>query len=645
MKKNASLLFCSLWLSLATLAQYQTSDAEGVLAASFLKKLDKKAKFGAYNMSQEISFNTAKGLNGLPVVTAQEKGVVEMVSMDNKVPMGYLVPDNEFARLDDYDFEIFYKSSFKSQKYPPEKVSLTDESVYLDDNFGLLYGFRAEESGQRCRFKYSTIYKDAKYLSRVFFHESFPVKSTSISFKVPDWLQLEITEKNFEGYNFKKATKKEKGYTTYTYAADNLSGIKHEPYSLAMPYYLPHLIITIRSYTINKNQYKGFKGPEDMYAWYNYLYKKADNKPEAIKSIVDQLTKGKTTDEDKIKALYYWVQDNIRYIAFEEGYAGFIPQTIQEVYKNKYGDCKGMANLLSAMLKEAGFDAHFAWIGTREIPYDRTEVQSLCVDNHAICVLYHKGTTYFLDGTEKYQSLGRNAYRIQGKKVLVENGETCKIETVPEAKAADNRQYTSAALVLQNDKISGHVKVSFDGATGSLFHYIYNNTPTNRRKDFINSLLQFNNKNAEVTNVRTSDFKNRDSAIVIEGDVDLAEQVTTVENRYYTNIDFFPGTITRFIPDNNRKTPIDINNVYTSNDEITLQLPAGGKAISLPKSFTSEFMKNTMQASYESQENKIILRKTMVINNPVVNRGEFDDWKNFLNRIKAFNKSNLSVQL
>ncbi|GGH81044.1 hypothetical protein HNQ91_005450 [Filimonas zeae] len=645
MKRTTVGLFCCLWLSTATLAQYQAADDEGVLAASFLKKLDKKAKYGAYDISKEISFGTAKGLNDLPVVTAEEKGTVEMVALENRAVVGYMVPDNTFARLKDYDFEIFYKNTFRSQKYPPEKVSLTDESVYLDDNYGLFYGFRAEESGTRCRFKYITEYKDGKYLSRVFFHQSFPVKSTSMSFRIPDWLQLEIAEKNFEGYNFKKTTKKEKGYTIYKYEADNLSGVKHEPYSLAMPYFLPHLIITVRAYTINKKQYNGFKGPDDMYAWYNYLYKKADNKPETIKTVVDQLTKGKGSDEEKIRSLYYWVQDNIRYIAFEEGYAGFIPQSVQEVYKNKYGDCKGMANLLSAMLKEAGFDAHFAWIGTRDLPYDRTEVQSMCVDNHAICVLYHKGTTYFLDGTEKYQPLGRNAYRIQGKKVLVEHGDTYKIEAVPEAKASENSHNTLATLTLQNDKITGHVKVSFDGATSSLFHYIYNNTPTNRRKDFINSLLQFNNKNAEVTNVRTSDFKNRDSAIVIEGDVDLAEQVTTVENRYYTNIDFFPGTITRFIPDDKRKTPIDINAVYTSNDEITLQLPAGGKALSLPKSFTSEFMKNTMQASYETQGNKITLHKTMVINNPVVNRSEFTDWKNFLNRIKAFNKSNLSVQL
>ena len=66
-------------------AQLQTADAEGITQAAYLKKLSKKAKYGAQVIQKEISFNTAKGLNGSPVVTAQEVGKVEMVALDNKV--------------------------------------------------------------------------------------------------------------------------------------------------------------------------------------------------------------------------------------------------------------------------------------------------------------------------------------------------------------------------------------------------------------------------------------------------------------------------------------------------------------------------------------------------------------------------------
>ena len=643
MKSILSLLFFALSFSVS--AQLQTADGEGTHQAAELRKLNKKAKYGAYLIQKEVEFATGRNAEGTPMVTASEKGNVEMTAMENKAFVGYVLPYNQFVRLTDYDFEVFYMNKFKSQKFPPQKISLTDESIFFDDNFGMVYGFQANEMGQRARFKYNYEYTDAKYLTRVFFHQSFPINQSTISFKVPSWLELEIVEKNFANYKIKKETKKDKNFTLYTYKADNLIGIKEEPSSLARPYYLPHLVITVRTFTVNQKKYNGLKSLDDMYAWYNFLYKKANNKPEELKTLVSQLVQGKNTDEEKVKSIYYWVQDNIRYIAFEEGYAGFIPQTVQEVYKNKYGDCKGMANLVTEMLKLAGYDAHFAWIGTREIPYDRMEIQSLCVDNHAISVLYLRGKTYFLDGTEKYAPFGRNAYRIQGKNVLVQNGDSYKVEQVPAPSMDENLMQTKANLALKGNKLVGHVTMTFDGEAKNFFHYIYNSIPSNKRKDFINRLVELNNNNTEATNIKTSDFKNRDIPLVIEADIEISNQVTVVDNLCYTTIDFFPATITRFIPDEDRQNPIDIDHVFIAKDEVNFEIPAKAKTQSVPPAFTSAFKNNTVEASYTVANNKIILKKQMQLNSPVIQKSDFTGWKDFLNKIREFDRNNLAIQL
>ena len=645
MLRTPLILFLFIITYLPLKAQLQTADGEGATQASYLKKINKKAKYGAYLIDRKISFSTAKGINDQPVVTAEDDGVVEMVSIENKAYVGYLLPYNNFLKLKDYDFEVYYKNAFKSQKYPPERVSLTDESIFFDDNYGQFYGFQADEAGQRCRFKYNYEFTDAKYLTRVFFHEGIPVRNKTISFQVPSWLELDITEKNFEGYKIRKEVKKDKTTTTYTYIADNLAGIKQEASSLARSYYLPHLIITVRSYTIAGKKYNGLKTLDDMYAWYNLLYKKAGNNTDVLKTQVSQLTSGKTTDEEKIKSIYYWVQDNIRYIAFEEGYAGYIPQPVQDVYKNKYGDCKGMANLLTEMLKLAGYDAHFTWIGTREIPYDRNEVQSLCVDNHAICVLYFKGKTYFLDGTEKYAAFGKNAYRIQGKNALVQNGETYKVEKVPAPDAAENTIHTTAALKLDGENIKGHVKLIFDGEAKNFFHNIYNSIPTNKRKEFITALVQLGNNNAEAANIKNSDFSNRDIPIAIEGDIDINNQVTIADSICYTAIDFFPGTLVSFIPDEDRQSPLDLDNVFVSSDEVTLELPAKAKAQSLPKPFQASFQNDSINALYSADKNTVVLKKKLMVNSPVINTADFSTWKGFLDKIKSFNRNSITISL
>jgi hypothetical protein len=65
---------------------------------------------------------------------------------------------------------------------------------------------------------------------------------------------------------------------------------------------------------------------DDLYVWYSYLISKTKNDKTYLKVQVDKLIAGKTTDEEKIKAIYYWVQDNVRYIAFESGFAALCPR-------------------------------------------------------------------------------------------------------------------------------------------------------------------------------------------------------------------------------------------------------------------------------------------------------------------------------
>ena len=578
-------------------------------------------------------------------MTARETGTVEMTAIQNKTYMGYLLPYDQFMKVKTYDFQIWYGNAFRSQRYQPVKTSLTGEDTYLDDSYGELYGFQADEAGQRCRFLYDYAYSDAKYLTRLFFHATYPVKTHTISFAVPSWLKLDIQEENFEGYHIKKDVKHIKDQIVYTYTAQDLPGIKEEPSGLARPYFLPHLVITVRTYTVGQKTYNGFKSLADLYAWNDYLYKQCSNTPKTLDPLVKGLLIGKATDEDKVKALYYWVQDNIRYLAFEEGYAGFVPMTVQDVYRNKYGDCKGMANLLTEMLKLAGFDAHFAWIGTRDIPYDFGSVQSMCVANHAICVLYLKGQTYFLDGTEKYAPLGINAYRIQGKSVLVESGDTYHLEKVPDAAPTDNVIQTRAALRLQGDSIVGHVTLTFTGESKNFFHYIYHTIPSDQKKDFIKNLVELGNPNTEATNVQNSDFKDRDIPIVVQGDIAISNQVTQVDKTCYMGIDFFPSSITRFIPGEERQTPIDMNSVLLSKDEISLELPAGAKPRFLPQVFTQTFKGDSVQAKYIMKGHTVILSKTMQIASPVINTVDFPAWKQFLAAIKTFNRNNISVNL
>ena len=78
--------------------------------------------------------------------------------------------------------------------------------------------------------------------------------------------------------------------------------------------------------------------------------------------------------DDKARLIFNWVQDNIKYVAFEDGMGGFIPRPAASVCHKRYGDCKDMASIITDMLRYAGIKGNITWVGSDELPYDYTEI-------------------------------------------------------------------------------------------------------------------------------------------------------------------------------------------------------------------------------------------------------------------------------
>ena len=69
---------------------------------------------------------------------------------------------------------------------------------------------------------------------------------------------------------------------------------------------------------------------------------------------------GKVALKDKARAILEYIQDNFRYVSMSLGPYSLEPHPTDQVFKNKYGDCKDLSLLCVAMLKVAGIDAHIA---------------------------------------------------------------------------------------------------------------------------------------------------------------------------------------------------------------------------------------------------------------------------------------------
>ena len=644
MSKALSLAF--VFILVASLPVIAQSD-DDIYEANRLKKLFPDDRVVATLLEEEYSFDRGKGTDNLPVVSATLHTSINLLALRERASIQYFDFYNSFCRITSFKQLEKMKGMFGIKKnYNVGHAidrSVTSNEIFSDDSRVKYFNIGFTGYGDVTRVESEKKYFDCKYLTSIFFHTWFPVKERIIRLKVPDWLQLDIREFNFPGYKVEKQKTQEKNITIYTFRLLNLVAIKSEEKAIGRAYQWPHLVPVITSFTYDGRQEKGFKDVADLYSWYNYLYKKSGNKPEEMKAKVNELVKGKTTDIEKVKSIFYWVEDNIRYIAFEDGLAGFIPTPAQEVFKAKYGDCKGMANLMTEMLKLAGMEAYITWIGTRHLPYDYS-LPSLCVDNHCICTVVLGGKEFFLDGTEKYIPFGEYAYRIQGKEVLIGKGDKYDVKKVPVLDKEKSKIFTQTSFQLKDSLLKGHVKVTLTGEQRTAFHQYYHDLPADDKKKLIERFLEFGNRNLFVSNVKTSDLDNREIPVVIEGDIDLSNNIIREDKEIYAGIDFFSENLKNYIPGKDRQHDYELNSIYVAEDETELVLPAGYKVSSLPGPISDQSADYGVSASYSVKDNKILFRKTLSFTTGRIHREGFENWKAFVKKLKDFNSNLILIK-
>ena len=100
---------------------------------------------------------------------------------------------------------------------------------------------------------------------------------------------------------------------------------------------------------------------EDVSRWYWELCRpRLEATNAAITNKVTELAKGLTDDRDKIRAIFKFVSQEIRYmgLTLEEESPGYAPHDVSLTFDNRHGVCRDKAALLAAMFRIAGLKAY-----------------------------------------------------------------------------------------------------------------------------------------------------------------------------------------------------------------------------------------------------------------------------------------------
>lgn len=524
---------------------------------------------------------------------------------------------SSFFELDKVEASSFTYSDGKYKEIEVTDFKEKDEidQSFYDDTKSLNFIFPNLKKGSKSILKYTENVKNPRFLRSFYFGDFSPIINNKVTIITDKDINLSFKEFNTDTLNIVFNKVEKRNNIIYTWELKNINKYEYEPNAPTYKKILPHIVPIITSYKSNNTNTDLAKNVSNLYAWYHSLVKDINKEEvnENLIKLVKELTANKPNDFEKVKAIYYWTQQNIKYIAFEYALGGFIPRQANEVFQKKYGDCKDNSSILYKMLDIAGLKGNLTWIGTRNIPYNYNEVPTPIVDNHMILSYTDKDTTYFLDATGRYVSIEYPSSFIQGKEALIANGDNYIIKKAPIVPAIKNAVIDSTVINLVDEDLIGKSKIEISGYNKMDCFYSLENKDTEEKiKAFYNAQLRKGNNKFLINSLAETNKYDYDKNLIVDYNFTINGYAKQLGDEIYVNLNLIKD-LSLYKTEEDRKNDIEYEHTNYFNYTTTLNIPEGFSVNYVPEnvSVSNDFLRS--KVTYTIKNNSIIYNHVYIL--------------------------------
>lgn len=425
------------------------------------------------------------------------------------------------------------------------------------------------------------------------------------------------------------------GKTVYSASINNLKAIEWEQYSPQASEYVPTILFSPQDFC-----YDSYCGSRDNWTnaglWMSTLLKDRDKLSPIFVEKLKELTKDAQNDREKVKILYEYLQKNTRYVSVQLGIGGLQPIDASLVVKTSYGDCKGLSNLMHAMLKAVDIPSNYCaiYLGNNngKIYTDYPNYHQM---NHAILMVPLKTDTVWLECTSAVTPFGFVHNQIAGHDAFVISDKGGSIATLPSYSVEENSTDTHLEITVDED---GYTKGNLV-VTDNLEYYI-----ADRREDqirVINNTIQL--PNASFGEIVTHIEKSERPFTTLKTSFESSSYTNVTGNRMFIPLSPVYKIKTNPLAPNKRNNEIDINSGVAENDTIIINIPQQYKVEGLPKEVEINTKYGFMITKITQEEGKIIFTEKFQLNNGRYDKSEYQEIKDFFAQVIAAAKKNTVV--
>ena len=467
-------------------------------------------------------------------------------------------------------------------------------------------------------------YMKNEFWTTNFFQDEYPVKEATFKAYIPKNKYYKFKTYNMSDREANPLISEEGDYVVLSWKLENVPPIEKEPNMPPVGELAKKVVITsLRSW-------------DQVAKWYSELAREALEPDETVRKTVEEIVKGKKTQEEKIRAIYNFVAKNIRYVGMEFGINGYKPHRAPEVLKNRYGDCKDHATLLIAMLKVIGVKGYPVLIPTLSKSNMDPEVPLPTAFNHEIAAIRVNGQFLYMDTTSDYVPFKHLPASDQGRNVLVINTEKEKgtVEKTPVAPPLENLEGFKGSFSLNSAReLHGYFTFIYKGVY-SVFERarLMNSTPSSVKRH-VEGLASQVSPGFDVDEFKLSDYKDLNVP-------DVTVEIKGKDRNYGTLTSHFLlakfpapdySRIVSLVAAKKRKYPYIVGYKMSKVSEVELKIPENYKLYLKPENFFFQNRVGSFSIEWKIENSKVRMRSRMVLTKNVISPEEYQDLRDLFN--------------
>lgn len=632
MKSTVLSIFALLLISFPILSQNKE------LFDALSKKYPNSSMVGI-SSQKSIELNVVEGKI---IITEKNKEETILLKDDAISYEKYPIYSNSFVKTKNIQAKTLVLKGNSYKAITNENIELQKDnssSSFFDDQKKHIVHFDNLEKGAIRSISFERTYDEPHFFGDEFLCDYYPNELKEITVKCSKNIELAVKFFNDSNYIDKLIISEDSKYKYYKIKLENTREYKNFRGSPGIKWYLPHVVFYIKSYNDGKEKKDYLKDVSTLSNWYTSLIKHLPaitNKQ--LMSIVDSLTANTTSELENVKNVFYWVQKNIKYVAFEDGMGGFVPRDASLVFQKKYGDCKDMAFLIYSMLRYKNIDAYLTWIGSRSLPYSFTSVPTPISDDHMIACYKEKNGNYiFLDATDKQIKFGYPSAFTQGKQGLI-GTQLQFVDTayVPVMSYKRNVTIDSSFIKIENNEIVGKAKHYFTGYNRVNFINDVTYLSKQKKEEFFKNEFEKGNNKFFITNLKEN-FTYNDTTAYLYFDFSIKDYFKKLNNELYINLNLEQNTETYHL-DQTFNTPYNLEEKKTLKYVKILDIPSNYTVSYLPENYNKIEKDYQLNISYEVKNSKIINTVEIIYNILIIPQNEIPAWNKFVKDYKTQSK-------